>query len=610
MDHCTSHSAGPDPVEWSVTSGADATLLHDLRTALARPGCSICRLVDRSVRRHVFSIYYDLVMESEVRNALRQSRGLCHDHTWLAVEMEQQRQGDGGGMALILEDVLSTIQADIDRTCDDSGADGWGARLMRAISPRNTAASIKTALRPRRTCSACVAGSETSDLFARLLARYVDRRDVATALEASFGLCLGHWGQAIEVALTAENRTALHGRQRAKTHALFQELHAAARRSEANTTDDTWIRAAELLVGRRHHPDMGDDDVVEEWRRAWSEEIARYKRYRGVLWHRETGEESSAVIMDDQQLRYLTAPLIDVARRHILPDERVLTAIYVDHGTRNHPRYVFGFAREMEVHTPRRAFVLTPQRVLILDDPTDRATSTADREYLTASCPLERIIALEMRSHLLDCAVTLVMATPRAPERVTVEYNGVIESAFLAAVACLRALMEGHPLPPYTRADMTYGRERRSSLALWHQVLAGLSMKQEHAVDRYLVAGEQVQEWLAVPLIDRSRWWQRLGLSAHEVSPGVLVRTDRQLLLVKETMRIVRGEATYGSDTWLMPQCHLRAAQIVPGERERELQVCLQHAGVSELVRLPLPAELEERALALALGRLHDEDRD
>jgi hypothetical protein len=146
---------------------------------------------------------------------------------------------------------------------------------------------------------------------------------------------------------------------------------------------------------------------------------------------------------DREEFRYLTAPLREVAQHHLDPDENVLMSIYA-HPTIHliHNRWL-GFTWTRQVQLPARAFVLTPQRSLIVEDPTDPATSTADRKYLVASCSLNRVILFELRSYLLDCALTLVMASSQGPERITIEYNGVSENAFLAAVACMRALIDG-----------------------------------------------------------------------------------------------------------------------------------------------------------------------
>lgn len=307
---------------------------------------------------------------------------------------------------------------------------------------------------------------------------------------------------------------------------------------------------------------------------------------------------------DREPLRYLTAPLREVAGRHLHPDETILTAIYVGPFGRLTRYKWWWFTWVSQKELPAKAFILTPERALILEDPTHPAASTAEHDYLVASCSLNRIILFEMRSHLLDCALTLVLAATNGPEHVTIEYNGVSENTFLAALACMRAVVDRQPLPPYTRADETYFRGRAATHRDWHAVLAELEMRHENAVSRYLVPGEQVHEWLLVPLIDESKWWQRLGIGAHEQPPAVLVRTYRQILLVKENKRVVRGQVAYGSDAWLMPLERLRTASIVSGKRGPEVQLCLEHAGVTEVVSFPILADLAERALALVASTL------
>src|SRR6266700_7038722 len=161
-----------------------------------------------------------------------------------------------------------------------------------------------------------------------------------------------------------------------------------------------------------------------------------------------------------EPMNYLTAPLREVAQHHLKPNETVLMAIYAHHTVLYTRERWLWFTSYRPLHHPTRGFVLTTQRALIVDDPTDPATSSANREYLFASCSPEQVMLFEQRSHLLDCALTLVMATPNGPERVTIEYNGVSHRAFLAAVACMRTMIDGQPLPPSTRPDHTYAGQR------------------------------------------------------------------------------------------------------------------------------------------------------
>lgn len=299
---------------------------------------------------------------------------------------------------------------------------------------------------------------------------------------------------------------------------------------------------------------------------------------------------------NEETMSYLTAPLRQVAQHHLKPGETVLTAIYTyPTDTLTSTRW-WWFTGYRPVHHPARAFILTPQRVLVVEDPMDPTASTVDHQYVFASCLLDHVIFFEMRSHLLDCALTLVMAGPGGPERVTIDYNGVAENAFLAAVACMRAPVVGRPLPPYMRPDETYTRERTNAMKDWHMALAGLDLRLENAIIHYLVSGERVHAWLSVPMIDERAWWQRFSLGAHEQPPTVLVRTDRQMLLVKEVKRVIRGQTSYGTEAWLLPLERLQGARVVP-DRRHEVWFTMEHIGVTDVVRFPLPSELTERVL-------------
>ena len=304
-------------------------------------------------------------------------------------------------------------------------------------------------------------------------------------------------------------------------------------------------------------------------------------------------------MLNAEALSYLTEPLRDVVLDHLNPTENVLAAIYIQHDTSTMFNTWFGFTSARRIQLPTRAFVLTMERALILEDPTDSATATASRRYLAASCPLERVIFFELRSHILDCALTFVMATANGAERVTVAYNGVSRTRVLVALACIRALLDHRPLPPYTQPDDTYRQERAMVKKDWYALLSGLGQRQMNAVISYLVPGEHILEWLEVPAIDESRWWQRFGIGAYEQPPTVLVRTDQQLLLVKETKRLVRQQATYGSDAWILPLEHVSEVKVVSGEHRPEVQITLKLGAITEVVQCPLLPELAERAQGL-----------
>jgi hypothetical protein len=71
-------------------------------------------------------------------------------------------------------------------------------------------------------------------------------------------------------------------------------------------------------------------------------------------------------MVNRKTMSYLTEPLRVVAQRHLKPEEIVLTAIYA------HPTVLHSnggwlwFTGYRQIHHPARAFVLTPDQVLIL----------------------------------------------------------------------------------------------------------------------------------------------------------------------------------------------------------------------------------------------------
>lgn len=271
---------------------SDVALLRHLHEALAKPGCGLCRLVERAVRIHIFTLYYDLAMDTGVRDDLRESRGLCREHLWLAVEMERQRHGAGGGLAVILEDVLNAIQARIDKSAAEDASQAWRAAWPWHLASHHFGSPVDEAIHPRRPCSACAIRDQTSSLFCGTLARYADQPAIREALASSWGLCLPHWGGVITAAPTHTCRHTLLGLQQVKARAVLHDLQTALQAGGVHTANEAWIRAMELLVGRGHRLDAFDADVIGEWQRAWSEELAHFRQNRGVLWRRGEHDEA------------------------------------------------------------------------------------------------------------------------------------------------------------------------------------------------------------------------------------------------------------------------------------------------------------------------------
>ena len=92
------------------------TTFFELRDALGRPGCAVCRLAGRSVRRYLEALAFESVNDLGLRAALRRARGFCNLHAWQL--LDEAREPFGAG--IIYRDVL--------HACAETLAQGEGGR--------------------------------------------------------------------------------------------------------------------------------------------------------------------------------------------------------------------------------------------------------------------------------------------------------------------------------------------------------------------------------------------------------------------------------------------------------------------------------------------------
>src|SRR5438067_8650335 len=85
-----------------MTSGKHTTFF-ELRDALGKPGCVVCRLSLRSVRRHLEALSFESVNDYGLRAQLRKARGFCNLHAWMMLDEVRDPFGTG----IIYRDVLN-----------------------------------------------------------------------------------------------------------------------------------------------------------------------------------------------------------------------------------------------------------------------------------------------------------------------------------------------------------------------------------------------------------------------------------------------------------------------------------------------------------------------
>jgi hypothetical protein len=137
----------------------------ELRDAFGRPGCVVCRLAARSVRRYLEALAFESVNDLGLRATLRRSRGFCNLHAWQLLDDAREPFGAG----IIYRDVLNA--------CVETLARG-GARSDLAAGG---------------ACMACDARARSAARYVDVLIDHLNEPEIAARLEDGGGLCWRHF---------------------------------------------------------------------------------------------------------------------------------------------------------------------------------------------------------------------------------------------------------------------------------------------------------------------------------------------------------------------------------------------------------------------------------
>lgn len=203
--------------------------------------CPICTFVEGAIRRHIDTLFYELVTDIPTREAIRKSVGFCKPHSLLVAE-----QADALGTSLIYGDVLKNELLALDEGQFDRPPNTVGtvARILDGSMPG------------RAACPICREERGQAEIAIDALLEGVRHDEFADAFERSAGLCLPHfritflrardpvaWRHVLEVERTTLTR-------------LTGELQVLARKydyrsagGEVGEESDAWRRALYLAAG-------------------------------------------------------------------------------------------------------------------------------------------------------------------------------------------------------------------------------------------------------------------------------------------------------------------------------------------------------------------------
>jgi hypothetical protein len=208
-------------------------IYHDLVSACGQPGCPACRVVQDGVLRYIDAIFYEQVNDIPLRKKLRDARGLCNDHAWIAADV---LKGNALGLAIVYNDVIDTV-------LDEIAAQSTRRRVAVKITGK---------------CPACEQHEELSYHVIAVMAQYIKDPELSGVFKNSSGLCLFHLKAILEKLNDIEARELLLNIQKERWESLRAELLVFIRKNDYRFRSegfgeerDSWRRAVWAIAGNK-----------------------------------------------------------------------------------------------------------------------------------------------------------------------------------------------------------------------------------------------------------------------------------------------------------------------------------------------------------------------
>lgn len=216
----------------------------DLLENFPKPGCAVCRLLQRDVERFLDTLLYEHTVDPASQNQFRASRGLCHDHTWLLT-----RSNNSLAVAILYDAVLDEVMRISERTSPER--QGGLTRLFGS----GAGSALADALAAQKPCPACVVRDDAERRYLEALGDYAADERLRPVFEASDGLCLPHFRSALPLMRDAANARIVLEVQMRKWTALKGELELFLHRMDAHYHETmgaeatSWLRALARIAG-------------------------------------------------------------------------------------------------------------------------------------------------------------------------------------------------------------------------------------------------------------------------------------------------------------------------------------------------------------------------
>lgn len=224
----------------------------NLKEALRRSGCPICRLGHQVAANSIESFLWENVNEPDVRQPIIDAYGFCPQHTRLLVAAEMRNTGPVLGVNIIYEHLGRLVSRELkELPLPRQPSNGIEALLKRLSGSETPSTAL---LQPKSDCPVCALVARSDLTLLETLLEMLARPDsgMADAYAASDGLCLKHLRLALEQLAARYPQPArwLSDESAARLERLSADMREFIRKNNWEYRDEK-LTEAESLAWRR-----------------------------------------------------------------------------------------------------------------------------------------------------------------------------------------------------------------------------------------------------------------------------------------------------------------------------------------------------------------------
>jgi len=234
-------------------NGPDILTL-DLYESLKQPGCPICNAGVIAERRYMGFFLREYVNDVQARIKLQNSWGFCNLHAWQLQELELYESNDGLGNAILYEWMVARTIISTKKVKQ---------QLMQNLKTayfnfKSKPADVTETFRKTQECPVCSVSINSKSFHLETLVQKLAEDEFIKRYNASDGLCLQHFIQALDLPVDRNLLQILCDLQISRMSNILNNLNSYIgkhdyQNKEAYTADEeaALIKAVSLMAGNK-----------------------------------------------------------------------------------------------------------------------------------------------------------------------------------------------------------------------------------------------------------------------------------------------------------------------------------------------------------------------